>query len=214
MDSFSGTLIEDNRTLLDRALNHPFVARLTSGDLADEDLLRWLSQTYLYMREYEQVLCQLAVRSPDTLHRSVLRSLHSIRDSIESFEEYIARTVSNLIATHMSHACHAYAHFMLACVHVRSFEESIVACYGADYPTIQTWIMLAQTHAEGGMWRDVAAVLNQPGFGAWLDGLASYIDRAAETASPEQRRLMAATFPIPIHYRIRFLDDLENGTDW
>ena len=214
MDAFHEMLIGDNRQLLEKVWNHPFVARIASGTLPEEDLHRHLSQTYLFLRNYEQILCQLAVRAPESLGRSVLGSLHSIRGSMELFEELVARTVSNLMNTRMSFACHAYAHFMLASAHVRSFEESIVACYGSDYASLRTWLRLGQEQSHAGVLKDIAALLNQPGFATWLNDLAGFIDRAAETASPQRRLLMAEMFPIPIHYLMRYLDGLLAKADW
>jgi thiaminase len=214
MGTFHEALIRENAHLLEKVWNHPHVIRLASGKMPEEELRRWLSQTYLYVRSYEQAISQLVVRAPDTLRLPLLSSLRNIHDSVESFQEYVASTVSNLMETRMSFACHSFSHFLLACVHANPFEESIVACYGADYAFVHTWLKLEQHNTEVGAAHDLIRLFNQQALITWLDGLSGFIDRAAETASPEQRRLMAEIFPIPIHYLIRYWDSFLTNADW
>jgi thiaminase/transcriptional activator TenA len=214
MGTFHEALISENTHLLERVWNHPYAVRLASGKLTEKELLRWLSQTYLYVRSYEQVISQLVVRAPDALRLPLLSSLRNIHESMESFQEYVARTVSDLMQTRMSFACHAFSHFLLASVHAHPFEESIVACYGADYGFIHTWLNLEDHNTKRGATHDLIGLFNQQGLIAWLDDLVGFIDRAAETASPEQRRLMREMFPLPIHYLIRYWDSFATSTDW
>jgi thiaminase/transcriptional activator TenA len=214
MGTFHETLIRDNEQLLEKVWDHPHVGRLTSGTLPKEELLRWLSQTYLYVRSYEQAISQLVVRAPDTLRLPLLNSLRNIHDGIESFQEYAASAVSNLMQTKMSFACHAATHFLLACVHAHSFEEAIVACFGADYAFIRAWPRMEEERGNTGAGHDIVGLFNRQALQAWLDDLAGYIDRTAESASSEQRRLMGEMFPIPIHYMIRYWDSFLTSTDW
>ena len=213
MGSYHETLIKENTDLVDRARNHPFPAQIAAGTISKEHFLGWLSQNYLWTRNFERFLATLGARAPRVLSRSFCEAMLNLHGEIELFEELCAKTDANLTECQMNLDCDASANFLTATVQTRSFEEALVACYASNYVFCEAWMRVKKTQAKPGPWQDFVELWTHEGFTQWVKHLADFVDRSAELSSSETRKLMARTYPMAIRYSIRFWSSALDGGD-
>jgi thiaminase/transcriptional activator TenA len=207
-------LIKEHADLIDRARNHPFMAQIAAGTIPKERFLGWLSQNYLWARNFERFLAALGGRAPRALGRPFCEAMLNLHGEIELFEELCAKTEANLTSCRMNLACDAYANFLTATVQTRSFEEALVACYASNYVFCEAWKWVKKTQAKPGPWQDFVDLWTDEGFTQWVNHLGSFVDKSAERVSAENRQLMFERFPMAIHYAIRYWASALDGEDW
>lgn len=204
MGSYHETLIKEHADLIDRARNHPFMTQIAAGTIPKEQFVGWLSQNYLWARNFEGFLAALGARAPRTLGRPFCEAMLNLHGEIELFEELCAKTDACLKDCRVSLACDAYANFLIAAVHTRSFEEALVACYASNYAFNEAWKQVKRTQAGPGPWQDFVDLWTHEGFTEWVKHLADFIDKCAEGASPGIQALMSRKFSMAIRYSINF----------
>jgi thiaminase/transcriptional activator TenA len=190
------------------------MAQIAAGTLPRERFLSWLSQNYLWARNFERFLATLGSRAPRALGRSFCEAMLNLHGEIELFEELCAKAGANLTDCRRNMACDAYANFMTATVQTRSFEEALVACYASNYVFCEAWMQVKRSQEAPGPWQDFVELWTHEGFTGWVNHLAKFIDRSAGGASPETLRFMSQTFPMAIHYSIRHWASALDGDDW
>jgi len=198
------TLIKEDADLVDRARNHPFWVQIAAGTIPQERFLRWLSQNYLWVRNFERFLAALGARAPRTLSRPFCEAMLNLHGEIELFEELCAKARACLTESRMNLPCDAYANFLTATVQTRSFEEALVACYASNFVFQEGWKHVKQTQTSPSPWQEFVELWTHEGFTEWVNTLADFVDRSAESAPPETRRSMSEKFQLAIQYSIRY----------
>jgi thiaminase/transcriptional activator TenA len=213
--SYHETLIKENRDLVDRARDHPFMTQIAAGTIPKERFLGWLSQNYHWTRNFEHFLATLGGHAPRALRQQFCQAMLNLHREIELFEEFCAKTGAKLTESQVNLACDSYANFLTAAVQTRTFEEALVACYASNYVFCEAWKRVRDTQAKPGPWQDFVELWTHEGFTEWVNRLADFVDQSAESATSETRKLMAQTFPKAISYSIRFwASALDGGEDW
>ena len=92
MKPFHETLVEGASDLLARTRSHPLLVDITSGTFPRERFVYWITQVYLYVRTYEDVLAGLSARTPPRFRKRVVESLLNIQGDIDLFEEMVSQT--------------------------------------------------------------------------------------------------------------------------
>jgi thiaminase/transcriptional activator TenA len=207
MAAFHETLIAENGDLLEQARSHPFQTRIASGDIPDETLNEWIQQEYLVVRDYEQFLSSLAARAPGRIRRSVLESVINFQGEIELFEQFAARKGVDLSQGNVNLARHSMGNFLLATVRVRTFPETIAACYGTNLVHTEAWSAVARLHpSPSSWWEDFIEVRNQESFIQFVEKLAKFTDAMAEESPDESRQEMSQSFCMAIRYMLAYWD--------
>jgi thiaminase len=190
------------------------MVQIAAGTIRKEHFLGWLSQNYLWARNFERFLAALGGRAPRALGRPFCEAMLNLHGEIELFEELCARTEANLTDCRMNPACDAYANFLTATVQTRSFEEALVACYASNYVFCEAWKQVKKTQAKPGPWQDFVELWTDEGFTQWVRHLGEFVDESAERASAEMRQLMFERFRMATHYAIRYWASALDGEDW
>jgi thiaminase len=211
--SYHETLIKENSDLIDRARNHPFMTQIAAGTISKEHFLDWLSQNYIWARNFERFLAALGSRAPRILGRPFCEAMLNLHGEIELFEELCAKTEANLAASRPNLACDSYSNFLTATVHTRTFEEALVACYASNYVFCEGWKHIKKTQAKPSPWQDFVELWTHQGFTDWVNHLADFVDKCAEQASAETRELMAWTFPLAVRYALQYWASVLGGED-
>lgn len=213
MPRFHETLIGDNADLLKQMCHHPFLQQMADGTIPDERFLRWLTQDYLWIREFEQALAILASRAPRGMRRPFFEALLNLHAEIELFEETAARAGADISKGKMSLTCHAYANFLLATSVVRSFEEALVVFYASEQAYLEAWSYVKLNQTKPSPWQEFIELWTQEGYRQWVDSLGRQVDAAAEAASPTVIDLMKQTYRIGLDYELRFWSMAFEGDD-
>lgn len=206
MARFHETLIAENAELLKQACEHPFLRSLADGTITDEQFLRWLSQDYLWVREFEQALAILASRAPREMRRPFFESLLNLHAEVELFEETAARAGIDLLHGEMCVSCHAYASFLLATAVAKSFEEAIMAFYASELTYLEAWSFVKRSQKQKSPWQEFIDLWTHEGFRQWVETIAKCADEIADSASPATRERMARTFRMGLRYERIFWD--------
>lgn len=213
--AFHEKLIEGERELLARAESHELFRRATADALDDATLNTWLAQEYLWLRDYEQFLANMAARAPRDLQRPLLDALLTLHGDVELAEEFASRKGVSHTEHHPSFATHSYGSFLRATAHASSYREMLSVCYAANYSWKLVWLPVVAARDSITSWMgDFLRMWNEDRYQEWVDSLAKLVDAAAEAATEEQRREMASAFRITLHYASRFWDSVLEGADW
>lgn len=213
MDGYHEKMIKEHAALIDRARRHPFMEKVAAGTIPESQFLDWLSQNYLWTRNFERFLANLGARAPKGLSRSFCEAMLNLHGEIELFEEISAKTDAKLVNGRMNFACAAYANFMTATVFTRTFGEGLVACYASNYAFREAWVHAKQTQSEPSRWQEFVDLWSQEGFKHWVDTLASLVDKCAETAPEESLPRMSETFRFAVMFSIKFWSSTMDGED-
>ncbi|MBD3160628.1 MAG: hypothetical protein GF346_00700, partial [Candidatus Eisenbacteria bacterium] len=87
-DAFHERLIEAERELLARADGHDLFRGAAANDLDEPLLESWLAQEYLWLRDYEHFLAEMAARAPHGIRRPLLDALLALHGDAELTEEF------------------------------------------------------------------------------------------------------------------------------
>lgn len=214
MGGFHGALIDQHASLLEKCRPHPFMAAVADGTIPEERFLRWLCQEQYWIREFEGFLSQLAVRSPRSCRRALVETVVNAGGFREALERIADERGIDLSACRPDFPTHAYVQFLLATVHVRSFEKALSACFAAHYAYLESWSHAVRNQTKVSPWQDFIDLRTTDSFKSWTRQLGRFIDSAAEDASERTQSGMMQFFGMSLHYYIRCWDAALDGTDW
>jgi thiaminase/transcriptional activator TenA len=214
MSPFHETLLRDNAELLGRARTHPLMIQIANGTLPEDRFLAWVSQNYVWVRDFERFLANLSSRAPRVLGKAFCEALLNLHGEIELYEEICARTPADVKSARHSYHSSASSNLLLATVLVRSFEEALTACYAYQTAFREAWVHAQQQQKQQGPWQDFVSLFAAKGFSLWVERLAGFVDVIAEQTSEAQRNLMSEIFPMGIHYNLRYWDGVLQGSEW
>jgi len=212
VSSYHETLIKEHADLIDRSRGHPFMAGIAAGTIPDDQFLAWLSQNYLWTRNFERFLAKIGARSTKKLARPFCEAMLNLHGEIELFEELSAKTDAKLANGVMNYECHAYASFLAATVFTRPFEEALVACYASNYAFREAWLRVKETQTTKSPWQDFVDLWSQEGFTHWVSTLAGFVDKCAEGASEKSLHGMSETFRMALIYGVHFWSSTIDGS--
>ncbi|MBI4241294.1 MAG: thiaminase II [Candidatus Rokubacteria bacterium] len=198
---------------------HPFVVEVGRGTLPREKFRFFISQDYLYLKEFTRVLCLggAKARELDTMqlfalhaHNTVLveRAMHAV------FARRLGLTARQLEATNPAPVTVAYTRHLLTVAHAGSLAELVAAvlpCY---------WI-----YREVGQ-RLLRRIPKQPLYARWIRAYAApqftrmvneqlrLVDQLGREASRDERARMRSHFLRSSHYEYLFWDQAYRLARW
>lgn len=205
--STSATLLADSAALWNSLTRHPFVLAAGAGTLPAAAFDRWLVEDYHYVVEFRRFLARLAAGAPDEAIRNLLlEALVPLRAELELFRGQAAARQLDL-ATDPGLTTLGYASYLHAAL-LDGFEVGLTVLYGAEQAYYDAWLAVrASAEAASPYWPFIDN-WSAPAFGAWVDELASALDRVSPTGpSPAQRRGFARV----VRLELRFWDAVHVG---
>jgi thiaminase/transcriptional activator TenA len=112
-------------------LSHPFITELVNGDLDENKFKYYISQDYLYLRQFSRVLSIISAKAPDD--ESLLFATHvtHVMDVERELHEYFIKKL-NIMEFKESPTNLLYTSFLLSTAYSRPYYESVAAvlpCY-------------------------------------------------------------------------------------
>lgn len=218
--AFTDELFTTVRPLWDAQLDHPFVRGIGDGSLEVERFSRWVTQDYLYLKEFARLFAW-AVAKADRLESMGWYAgvLHlTLNTEMELHRAYAARfgiDAAALEATPMWPTTRAYTDFL-----IRTAADGDLADLVAGLlPCAWGYVHVAQHLARGkppadqryADWIGQYASEEFVQAAAWLR---AELDRLAAGALPAKRARLAELFLISSRYEYLFWEMCWNGEAW
>ncbi|TMR99411.1 TenA family protein [Nonomuraea basaltis] len=174
------------RPMLQAQLEHPTVAGIARGDLAEPVFRSWLEQDYLFLLDYVRVFARLAWQAPAAHLGDLVDLAHSTyHDELSLHRSLSAEFGADLEGAVKGPACAAYTAFLLESA--ASYEEGLAALYPCMWGYSSLGRILAEDPPAEPRYRAWVDTYADPGFAALTVRIAQMIDEA----SPDPARAEA-----------------------
>ncbi|MFF4194031.1 TenA family protein [Nonomuraea sp. NPDC001831] len=190
--SISERLHAIGRPLLQAQLDHPTVAGIGRGDLAEPVFRSWLEQDYLYLLDYVRVFSRLAWQAPDGhLGDLVDLAYSTYHDELRLHRSLSAEFGADLDNAVKGPACAAYTAFLLEAA--GSYGEGLAALY----PCMWGYSSLGKILAENPP--------AEPRYRAWVD---TYADPAFAALTVRIGQMIDEADPDPVRAEALFAEGM------
>jgi thiaminase/transcriptional activator TenA len=218
--SLSRHLYEHALPVWEDQLDHPFVRGLGDGTLEEERFRRWVTQDYLYLKEFARVFAWAAAKA-DSLasmgwYAGVLDL--TLNTEMELHRGYAARfglTPENLEATEMWPTTRAYTDFLVR----TSADGDMLDLLAALLPCAWGYLWIARHLKEGGVpedqrYADWIEMYASDEFAEAARWLREEMDRLGPSVTETKRRRLEEIFLVSSRYEGRFWEMCWTGESW
>jgi thiaminase/transcriptional activator TenA len=175
--TISETLHVIGRPLLQAQLEHPTVAGIARGDLAEPVFRSWLEQDYLFLLDYVRVFARLAWQAPDAHLGDLVDLAHTTyHDELSLHRSLSAEFGADLDGAVKGPSCAAYTAFLLESA--ASYGEGLAALYPCMWGYSSLGRILAENPPAEPRYRAWVDTYADPGFAALTVRIAQMIDEA------------------------------------
>ncbi|MGP3917370.1 TenA family protein [Nonomuraea sp. 10N515B] len=175
--TMSETLHAVGRPLLQAQLEHPTVAGIARGDLAEPVFRSWLEQDYLFLLDYVRVFSRLAWQAPDAHLGDLVDLAHTTyHDELSLHRSLSAEFGADLDGAVKGPACAAYTAFLLDSA--ASYGEGLAALYACMWGYSSLGRILAENPPAEPRYRAWVDTYADPGFAVLTVRIAQMIDEA------------------------------------
>jgi thiaminase/transcriptional activator TenA len=165
------------RPLLKAQLEHPTVAGIGRGDLAEPVFRSWLEQDYLFLLDYVRVFSRLAWRAPAAHLGDLVDLAHTTyHDELSLHRSMSAEFGADLEGAVKGPACAAYTAFLLESA--ASYGEGLAALYPCMWGYSNLGKILAENPPAEPRYRAWVETYADPGFEALTVRIGQMIDEA------------------------------------
>ncbi|MEO3874080.1 transcriptional regulator [Nonomuraea sp. B12E4] len=165
------------RPLLQEQLDHPTVAGIGRGDLAEPVFRSWLEQDYLFLLDYVRVFARLAWQAPAAHLGDLVDLAHTtFHDELSLHRTMSAEFGADLEGAVKGPACEAYTRFLLESA--ASYGEGLAALYPCMWGYSNLGRILAKNPPAEPRYRAWVDTYADPGFEALTVRIAQMIDEA------------------------------------
>jgi len=198
---------------------HPFVVEVGRGTLPREKFCFFISQDYLYLKEFTRVLCLGGAKARDLevmdlfalhAHNTVLveRAMHTM------FARRLGLTASQLEAMSPAPVTVAYTRHLLAVAHAGSLAELVAAvlpCYWIYQEVGKRLLKRIPSEPLYARWIRAYAA---PQFARLVDDQLTLVDKLGREATPGERKRMTNHFVLSSRYEYLFWDQAYRLAEW
>lgn len=220
MEKFSQRVFHRIEPIWAGYLNHPFVAGLGDGTLAQEKFARWVKQDYRYLTEFARLFALGVAKAPTlAIMQDFAHGLHEIlfmeMDLHRSFAKKYGIREEDLEVTLMWPSNQAYTSYMLNRAQAGGPELAITAILTC----VWSYQYVGQALARG------EVVAHNP-YQAWIDLYASQdfaqlsqslidlLDNLTQGKPERELAQLEEIMVITSYYEERFWDMCEHGESW
>jgi len=198
---------------------HPFVMEVGRGILPKEKFRFFISQDYLYLKEFTRVLCLggAKARELDVMdlfalhaHNTVLveRAMHA------GFARRLGLTARQLEATTPAPVTVAYTRHLLAVAHAGSLAELVAAVLPCYWTYEEVGKRLLRRMPKDPLYARWIRAYAAPQFARLVDEQLRLVDRLGREVSPGERERMRNHFVLSSRYEYLFWDQAYRLVGW
>lgn len=202
-------LLDTNRGLWRRLATHPFVQQTADGTLPDEAFRRWLAQDHAFVVSFRRFLGRLVDLAPDETAGDLLgRSFAPLEVELDLFRrEAAARGVD--LAAEPAPTTLGYTGYLMAAPS-DGWPVAVTVLYGAEKAYLDAWLAVRERAPDDSPYRRFVDNWSSPSFAAWVNDLASLLDRTVPQPTPPVERAFARV----VRFELRFWDAVHAGETW
>lgn len=202
-------------------LNHPFVTGIGDGTLDVERFKHFIRQDYLYLIDYSRTLALAAARAPtlEAMGRFATLANETLNTEMALHRDYCARfgiSEEELEATKPTPTMQAYTNFLVRTAYDGSFGQLACALLPCMWGYCEIGLNLLHQGKPSAQplyaeWIDMYSSAEFQGLAVWLRSL---VDRLAEEATGEERRLMEEAYVTSTRYEYAFWEMAWSLEEW
>lgn len=218
--SFSEQLFQENASLWEKILNHPFLGNLGEGSLPPERFRFYLTQDYLFLVDYCRVLALATAKSRDLdTMGGFVKLLHgTLQVEMSIHRRYAARfglQEGDLSSAERAPATMAYTRHLLAVAYGGNTGEIAAALLPCQWSYWEIAGRLRQrpaaTHPLYGDWVNTYGSAEYRDLARWIRNL---VDHHAEGLPNRELEPLRAHFLAGCRYEIAFWTMAEHEEAW
>lgn len=199
---------------------HPMVARLGDGTLAEEPFRYWVEQDYVYLVEYARVLASMAAAAPDVETMGQFAELldTTVSEEMDLHRAYASEfgiTEADLEATRPSPTTRAYTDFLVRTATTGSFGDALAALLACEWGFNAVARRLdADGRPDHDQYAQWIATYSSEEFTALNRELQDLLDDTAATASARDRERYRRRFETAAQYEYLFWEAAWEQETW
>ncbi len=198
---------------------HPFVVEMGRGILAKEQFRFFISQDYLYLKEFARVLCLggAKARELDVVDLFALHAHNAVmveRAMHAGFARRLGLTARQLEATAPAPVTVAYTRHLLAVAHAGSLAELVAAVLPCYWIYEAVGKRLLRRMPKDPLYARWIRAYAAPQFARLVDEQLRLADRLGREVSPGERERMRNHFVLSSRYEYLFWDQAYRLLGW
>jgi len=205
--------------IYDAILEHPFLAGLTGGDLAQDRFAYYIAQDAHYLRDYARALAVVAAKAPTHEDAGMLAQHAADTVAVElalhaTLLPQLGLSAAQLEDVEASPATQAYTSYLLAAAYGGSFAEGLAAvlpCYWIYARVGEALVERGSPDARFQTWIDTYA---GPEFGRVVADVLALADRVGAQLSDAEATRASRRFDATSRYEWMFWDAAWRRESW
>ncbi len=198
---------------------HPFVVEVGRGTLPREKFRFFISQDYLYLKEFTRVLCLggAKARDLDTMQLFALHAHNTVlveRAVHTAFARRLGLTARQLEAASPAPVTLAYTRHLLAIAHAGSLAELVAAVLPCYWIYQEVGKRLLSRIPKDFLYARWIRAYAAPQFARLVNEQLRLADRLGQEASPAERERMTNHFVLSSRYEYLFWDQAYRLARW
>lgn len=221
MMQFSIRAWNNIESIYNAILTMPFVKELESGSLDKKVFQHYMIQDAIYLGEFARTLAIISAKAPEP--EMQLQFANNVREAIvveralhETFFSEFGITAKAALETEPSPTCLNYTNFLLATAYRHRFAVIVAAvlpCFWI-YAEVGKHIYHHQGSVAANPYQKWIDTYVDPDFAASVNYVIEVANRQAETASVQERELMAQAFYRASQFEWLFWDSSYRLEQW
>lgn len=203
--TFHGHLLAVSRPVWQKMLDHPFLAAVADGSIADDVFKTWLAQDFLFVQAAIPFMGVLLAKAPAHMRPVLGNAIVGLTTELDLFRQQ-AKAHNADLTTEMAPTCHGYVQFLLASAYDRPLETSFAILYGAEKAYLDSWDRVKELQRTASPWQAFIDNWTSDGFRGYVDWLATSLDELAASQSAAALSEMEEHFVLTARYEYLFWD--------
>lgn len=208
--SAAGALLDANRDVWVRIVDHPFVRAAADGTLPRAAFDRWLVEDHYFVVGFRRFLGRMLELAPDEEARDLLAGgITALTPELELFRREAEERGLDLDAepcpTNLGYTAYCQA------APAEGFAAGLTVLYGAEAAYYDAWASVRERAGEGSPYRPFIDNWSSEAFRGYVDDLAALLDRVTAGVPDETCH---RGFTRVIRFELRFWDAVHAGEAW
>ena len=190
-------------------VSHPFVTATADGSLPQEAFDRWVVADHFFVVGFRRFLARLVELAPDEAARDVLAgALPALGAELDLFRRRASDRGLDLDAE-PGPVTLGYTSYLLA-LPADGWAAGVAGLFGAEKAYFDAWSAVRRAGSPTSPYRAFVDSWSSDAFGAWVDDVATLLDRTVPPADESATR----AFGRVVRFELRFWDGVSSGDRW
>jgi thiaminase/transcriptional activator TenA len=189
-------------------IQHPFVTQLAEGTLPHHCFAHYLSQDILYIRDDSKALKKLSEKAPTKYEKDFFKSLATDGIAIEEeLHTYFLKYFKVAETKTKSSIIDKYTHFLMTHAEKSSYNIAAAALLPCFWIYNKVGKHIVSKSTKNNTYQKWIDTYQSDEFDTYTTAFIQIIDRLADKASENEKKLMGEAFIESTNYELRFFEE-------